>query len=646
MMNETPTNANRKRKLDQDETQISDRNIHYLVKQYIETKDKLPNDLKEKQIGDWNVSEVTDMTRLFADCVNFNEPLHNWDVSKVKAMTSMFFDCKSFNHPLDNWVVSNVKNMFSMFSGCSDFNQPLNSWDVSNVENMESMFEECILFNQPLNNWDVRKVQTMNSMFEYCEVFNQPLNDWRVDNVTNMMNIFCGCKKFNQPLNEWNVSRVNDMFNMFFECEQFNQPLDEWDVGNVTVMSDMFNQCTSFNQPLNNWDVSNVTNMSNMFWDCTNFNQPLNNWNVSRVLDMSYMFFGCANFNQSLVGWDVRNVEENQNMFGNCRIQEQNKPIFHERAQEPAPMEVDAYQIHREAAKINYTKLNAFLKEKINTTVPTNINYPTYIKETLSHIIDTNNEPEATKTVQKNGLKRIMTERLNGVRYTDFSELQRNSIFYSLQYVLQQPAEFQKEYVDTFIKDCVHAYEGDDGMTCAAGALERFVISLVTACQSVLSTGNENEEYEQIVAIIIANPAKLIPEYIHDWYKLHKTGTENAFPSGTSTETKKEDLKTYLLGFFPEESELIDSNIVEIADNIGYDDDVFMYGGKKRKRLTKRKHPLKKNKITKSKKTKKTKKQSKTKKNSKTTKTKKTTKTTKTKKTTKTTKTKKTKKNN
>ena len=115
--------------------------------------------------------------------------------------------------------------------------------------------------------------------------------------------------------------------------------------------------------------------------------------------------------------------------------------------------------------------------------------------------------------------------------------------------------------------------------------LERIVNSLINPCQTLLSKG-ENTEYEKIIAIIIANPGKLIPEYIQDWYKLHKIGTPHAFPSGTSVEQKKANLKEYLLEKLPQDGELIDEKIVEIADNIGYDDDVFMYGGRKRKNKT------------------------------------------------------------
>jgi len=125
--------------------------------------------------------------------------------------------------------------------------------------------------------------------------------------------------------------------------------------------------------------------------------------------------------------------------------------------------------------------------------------------------------------------------------------------------------------------------------------LERIVFSLVPAC----ATEETNPDYETIIAIITANPSILIPIYIRDWYKLHKTGTDTAFDPGTTKEQMKSNLKSYLLEKLPNETVLIDQKISEYADEIGYDEDSFMYGGKKRKT----------NKSKKTKKTKKTKKQ-------------------------------------
>ena len=87
--------------------------------------------LKYGDIGDWDVSHVTDMSGLFHR--EFHENYH------------------PFNRPLDNWDVSNVTTMKRMFQN-SRFNQPLDNWDVSNVTTMEHMFLNS-KFNQPLNWW-------------------------------------------------------------------------------------------------------------------------------------------------------------------------------------------------------------------------------------------------------------------------------------------------------------------------------------------------------------------------------------------------------------------------------------------------------------------------------------------------------------
>ena len=74
------------------------------------------------------MSQVTDMSRLFADLDRFNEPIGCWDVSSVTNMRFMFNDAPDFNQPLDSWDVSSVTNMQSMFDGASSFDQNLCAW--------------------------------------------------------------------------------------------------------------------------------------------------------------------------------------------------------------------------------------------------------------------------------------------------------------------------------------------------------------------------------------------------------------------------------------------------------------------------------------------------------------------------------------
>jgi len=143
---------------------------------------------------------------------------------------------------------------------------------------------------------------------------------------------------------------------------------------------------------------------------------------------------------------------------------------------------------------------------------------------------------------------------------------------YALDYVERQSLLFKKAYVEAFLKDCVNAYEGAAGMSCATGVMERFVVSLMAGCGTVLSV-SENPEYEYIKGIVENGLSKLIPEYILKWYKLHSHGSYRF-----TTETREErldNLKQYLLSFFPENEALILTLIPQYA--IDVDNDDFAY---------------------------------------------------------------------
>jgi surface protein len=500
----------------------------------------------------WIITEVTDMGNLFNEYMfdGINDIISGWDVSKVTNMSEMFSFCETFNQPLDSWVVSSVETMHYMFVDCESFNQPLNSWDVSKVTNMFAMFSGCKKFNQPLDRWDVSQVKNMTVMFGRCY-------------------------NFNQPLNGWNVSSVETMPYMFVGCASFNQPLHSWDVSHVVRMEMMFKKCASFNQPLNNWIVSRVTNMDGMFTNCETFNQPLNNWIVSRVENMNSMFSGCTNFNQNISNWDLMPGVTILDMFQNCPIDEANKPHIPVTI---APVAVNAVQIHQSAAKINYTELNKFLRSKISQPIVIPQNYADYIRDTINTLINESYELPAKKEELNTGIKKIYDDRLKGLNYREQSQLLLNSIINSLEYVKTQPSVFKKMYVEAFVKDCVHAYEGNDGMTCAAGALERIIFSLVPACK----TDPANPDYTTLI-IIISGP-ELIKQSIKDWYILHNsTNSDNDIFHAKTKIEKQADLREYLLQRYPGLPDLIDELIINYAEVFGWEADDFTYGGGKRR---------------------------------------------------------------
>ena len=64
---------------------INDDNIKQLVSNYITNKPALPASLRDIPIGTWDVIQVTNMTELFSNFDDFNEPLNNWKVSNVNT---------------------------------------------------------------------------------------------------------------------------------------------------------------------------------------------------------------------------------------------------------------------------------------------------------------------------------------------------------------------------------------------------------------------------------------------------------------------------------------------------------------------------------------------------------------------------------
>ena len=122
-----------------------------------------------------DLSQVTDLSNMFRECIAFNESINHWDVSNITDMSKMFTDAESFDQPLDNWDVSDVTSMQWLFYGGTDFNQNINNWDVGNTTNMGLMFNNATAFNQPLDQWNTEKVTNMNRMFNLAESFDQDL---------------------------------------------------------------------------------------------------------------------------------------------------------------------------------------------------------------------------------------------------------------------------------------------------------------------------------------------------------------------------------------------------------------------------------------------------------------------------------------
>ena len=104
------------------------------------------NPITSMDLSGWDTSAVTDMGRMFYDCVSLTQlDLNGWDTSAVTYMDDMFCDCSSLTElDLSGWDTSAVTYMGGMFFDCSSLTQlDLSGWDTSAVTYMDNMFIEC-----------------------------------------------------------------------------------------------------------------------------------------------------------------------------------------------------------------------------------------------------------------------------------------------------------------------------------------------------------------------------------------------------------------------------------------------------------------------------------------------------------------------
>ena len=127
----------------------------------ITTNEELRKKIRElyKEQGEGETLDVSSLTNAIK-CDDFSYIFMGY--TKVKHIIG-----------IEDWDVSNVKDMSYMFAGCSTFNCDLSKWNVSSVEKMGSMFKGCIKFNSDLSHWDVSSVEDMVAMFGNCQSLKQ-----------------------------------------------------------------------------------------------------------------------------------------------------------------------------------------------------------------------------------------------------------------------------------------------------------------------------------------------------------------------------------------------------------------------------------------------------------------------------------------
>ena len=309
-------------------------------------------------IGLWDVSQVTDMLRMFYNKHQFNQDLSAWDVGQVTSMGKMFYSASAFNQDLSKWNVGRVTTMYEMFYSASAFNQDLSAWDVGQVTDMNQMFQQASSFGYDLSAWDVGRVTFMNYMFKQASAFNHVLcGDAWLNSGASKIQMFtsssgsiagsaCACP-YNLCLNQTHNTGGSCSAGTCTcpapfggdRCQYVVCPPGEQPVGDVCVacpdgqMSAYASTCGAscagsltqvgkkcVFQPADKAALQTAVDAciaEDSSGACPSYD-PIRYWDVSQVTDMEDLFYNKYDFNQPLNDWNVSQVTDMSRMFFYC----------------------------------------------------------------------------------------------------------------------------------------------------------------------------------------------------------------------------------------------------------------------------------------------------------------------------------------
>ena len=103
------------------------------------------NKMNDIELSDFDTSNVTDMSYMFAGNQSSNLDLSNFDTSNVIDFSGMFWRCESAELDLSSFDTSNVTNVYWMFYDCLNLKTIYvsNKFNTSNVTGAPRMFENA-----------------------------------------------------------------------------------------------------------------------------------------------------------------------------------------------------------------------------------------------------------------------------------------------------------------------------------------------------------------------------------------------------------------------------------------------------------------------------------------------------------------------
>ena len=157
-----------------------------------------------QDFGNWNVGKVTTFSQLFSGCSNIKQlNIGGWDVSSATDMSYMFYNDANLTSigNISSWNVGKVTSFEGMFLNCTSItsaglggNGAFSSWNTASLTNTSRMFQSCkSLKRVTMHNWNTSNLQNASFMFQNAGITILEMTGWDTTNLTNISSMFAGC---------------------------------------------------------------------------------------------------------------------------------------------------------------------------------------------------------------------------------------------------------------------------------------------------------------------------------------------------------------------------------------------------------------------------------------------------------------------
>ena len=260
--------------------------------------------LTNVNVGGWDVSNVTDLTKAFynAGITRFNGG--TWNTRFVRDLSSMFSGCPNLVY-VDTgiWDTSSVQYANDFVADCSKLTNidGMSDWNMTNMVDISSMFK-----NNPSLTFNLGTVVTGNKLTKASSVFQGCANATTISvpstltkNVSDVSYFYDGCLKLVTP-SSLNISNAKYANGMYRYCQSLTGTLSVQPNANlITNIAEMFKGCSKLTGV--NFNVTSLAlleDVNSLFQGC--IAMTTDNVSVlksSTPVNMSNMYQGCRSMN-------------------------------------------------------------------------------------------------------------------------------------------------------------------------------------------------------------------------------------------------------------------------------------------------------------------------------------------------------------